>query len=142
MSGEAFPVASAGGVGDLHKVADQRKQERERVLGHGGVVHAGAEGEGNAHLGGGLDVDFVHSDAIFAQDFEARRGFFQYGAGDQVVTAQDGVKITHQFQHALLAERPALADDLDAGGFEQFMVGAGNILIGRGGEQNADLAHG
>jgi hypothetical protein len=136
-----FQLPAAREVHFLDEVAVQREQQREGVFGHGRVVHAGAERERNAHFGGGRHVDLVHADAVFAEDLQTRHRLLKDGAGDLVVAAKDRVEVADEFEHFLLAERTALPDDFDAGGFEQFMVRTGDVLIGRGGEEDADGVH-
>jgi hypothetical protein len=45
----------------------------------------------------------------------------QHGAGDDVIAAEEGVNVAHQFQHAGFGQGAALADDFVAFGGEQIV---------------------
>ena len=51
------------------KIFLQREQQHEVMLGDGGVIYAGREEQWDAELGAGLDVNLVHADAVFAQEY-------------------------------------------------------------------------
>ena len=138
VAGEAGPFTGAAVVGLGDEIADEGEEEGEGVLGDGGVVYSGGEEDGEAEVGAGVEVDFIEADAVFRDHLEARGAFFEDLAGEGVVSAEEGVEVSCELHHFGFAEGAALDVDVVAAGFEQLVVGAGGVLVGGGGEENAE----
>jgi hypothetical protein len=107
------------------------------MLGHSRVVHAGTEGDRDSEIGSRSVVDFIKADAIFGEDFEARQGLLENLASNGVVTAEEGVEIPGQLEHASFGKRSALADDFKSGARQQIVVSAGGVLKRGCGEEDS-----
>lgn len=134
---QAQPFALARGIHTGDEIFHQCEQQAEGVFGHGGVVDARREHDGDAFLLGGGEVDLVETDAILGNDFQAWAALVQHGAGDGIVATEKGIEVARQLQHACLAERPALAHDLIALAGKKLVVRPRGVLETASGQQYA-----
>ena len=137
MAGGALPSAGPGGIGGGQQVAHGGEQQAEGMFGHGGVIDARGEEDGQGELLRGGLVDFVQADAVFADDLQAREGFFHDGAADGIIAAEEAVESAGEFEHPGFGQWAAFPDDLESLGFQKGVVGSGGVLKGRGGEETA-----
>ena len=128
VTGESFPFALVNGVVLFDYLAIDRKQQPEGVLSDRGVVHARAESNGQLELRGCGNIHLVEADAVFGDDFEARERLLEHGAGDSVIAAEEGVKITSELEHARLGKRAAFTDNLVTFRCQHLMVRPGGVL--------------
>ena len=124
----ALPSAGAGGVTVIEKVFLEGEQQQEGMLGHGGVIDTRSEEHGDLELRGAFDIDLVEPDAVFADDLEPREGFFDHGARDGVITADEGVKLAGEFEHAGFGQRSAFTDDFETGGGDEVVMPTWRVL--------------
>jgi hypothetical protein len=90
----------------LGNLAGEGEEESKGVFGHGHVIHPGTEGHRNTQLCSGLEVNFVHANAILGQYLEARQAFLQHRACERVVAAEDGVVISDEREDGGLRQGP------------------------------------
>jgi hypothetical protein len=86
------------------------------------------------------DVDGVQADAVLADDLQPRQGRVDDAGGDGVVAVEQAVEAAvggDELQHLLLPERPAGADDLEAGVLQHVVVPAGGVLEAGGRQQDS-----
>ena len=137
MARNALPVAGANEIRFLNEIAAESEKQREGMLSHGRVVHAGTKSDGDFKIRGRCDIDFIKADAVFCEDFEARQRLLENLASDGIVAAEEGIEIPRQLEHASLGKRSALADDFKSGVCQQIVMRAGGVLKRGGGEEDS-----
>ncbi len=137
VSGDPLPEALAGPEDVIDEFFLEGKEEHEDVLGDRGVVDAGGEGNRDAVLGGGGNIDLIDADAVFGNVLQAGEGLFDDGPGDGVVPAEEGIELAGGGEHLGFWKGATGGDDLGAGGGEEFVVRTGGVLVGGGGEEDA-----
>lgn len=137
VAGEACPVAGFGGVYGRDEVFGDGEEEEHGVLGDGFVVDSGCEEDGDFHFPGGLEVDFIESDAVFGDYFEVGSAFFEDFAGDGVVAAEEGIEVVFsEFEHTGLGEGSSFPDDFPVLRVHEFVMRTGCVLVAAGCEEN------
>src|ERR1035437_3028601 len=133
VAGLAFPTAAARGVGVVKQTFFERKQQKKSVFRNRRVIGAGREEQRDAEFGAGLYINFIHADAVFAQDLQLRSRFFQNFARDGVIAANVAVHIADERQRVGFVQRAARVDDFPAGLREQIVVSTVCVLERSGG---------
>ena len=107
------------------------------MLRDGGVVHARGVEDGQLPLGGEGHVDLVETDSVFADHLELRERLLDHCPGDGIVTTEEGIELLPgKLKHALFGKRASFPHDVPALGSQEFVVGAGCVLVGGGGEED------
>lgn len=137
VAGEPCPFSCLGGINGGDEVFRDGEQQQHGVLGDGVVVDAGGEEDGNLHLLGRGEVDLVETYAVFGNDFEVRRAFLKDSASDCIVTAQKSIELQfREFEHACLGKWATLFHNVPTLGLHEFVMRAGGVLVGAGGEED------
>jgi hypothetical protein len=90
----------------LGNLAGEGEEESKSVFGHGHVIHPGTEGHRNTQLCSGMEINFVHANAVPGQYLEARQAFLQHRACECIVATEDGVVISDEREDSGLRQGP------------------------------------